>query len=119
MADDTEIFPNPEPLKHPQSHYWKTTKKGRVIEGWVVTKNREGRTVRRVELVDPETGERTRKRVKRFERMPALVRIASGGTRMEGPRARDEVVVQEDGGEEGQGVAEGKRKKNWKKCVVM
>ncbi|OBT93035.1 hypothetical protein VE01_08578 [Pseudogymnoascus verrucosus] len=97
----------PEPLHHPHNHYWKTTKKGRIIENWVLTKDSEGKTVRNVDLVNPKTGKRKRKKVRRYDRLPALVRIASGGARME----RGDVEEDEEG--------EGEGKKRKKQCVVM
>lgn len=108
-----------ETLKHSHSHYWKTTKKGRIIENWVLAKDSDGKTVRKVDLVHPSTGARRRKRVRKFDKMPALVRIASGGARMEGGKGNGE---DEDegkvGGEDGDGEGEGKKKKK-NKCVVM
>ncbi|OBT90793.1 hypothetical protein VE02_00609 [Pseudogymnoascus sp. 03VT05] len=105
---------DPEPLKHPHSHYWKTTKKGRIIENWVLTKDSKGKTVRSVDLVHPKTGARKRKRVRRYDKLPALMRIASGGARMEGGEGKDKG---DDVDEDGDG--EGKRKKKKKGCVVM
>ncbi|OBT70429.1 hypothetical protein VE03_00231 [Pseudogymnoascus sp. 23342-1-I1] len=105
---------DPEPLKHSHSHYWKTTKKGRIIENWVLTKDSEGKTVRKVDFVNPKTGARKRERVTKFDKVPALVRIASGGARIEGGKGKD------DGGEVKDDVeAEGEVKKRKKKCVVM
>ena len=115
MDPDSSAPSDPKPLKHPQSHYWTTTKKGRIVESWVLAKDSAGKTVRKVELVDPTTGARQRRRVKRFDKMPAMVRIASGGARIEAPRAEDK--VQEDADEDGDGV---RKRKKWKhKCVVM
>ncbi|OBT39831.1 hypothetical protein VE00_09103 [Pseudogymnoascus sp. WSF 3629] len=111
MDVNTDSPSDPEPLKHPHSHYWKTTKKGRIMEKWVLEKNSEGKTVRNVDLVHPKTGARKRKRVRRYDKLPALVRIASGGARMEGGKGKDKG---DDGEEDGEG--EGKKKK---KCVVM
>ncbi|OBT80626.1 hypothetical protein VF21_00526 [Pseudogymnoascus sp. 05NY08] len=109
----------PEPLKHPHSHYWKTTKKGSIIEKWVLEKNSEGKTVRNVDLVHPKTGTRKRKRVRRYDKLPALVRIASGGARVEGGEGKDGGGdLEEDGEEEGEGEGK-KKKKEKKKCVVM
>ncbi|ELR04969.1 hypothetical protein GMDG_00226 [Pseudogymnoascus destructans 20631-21] len=114
MDPDSAAPNKPEPLKHPRSHYWKTTKKGRIMEKWVLEKNSEGKTVRKVDLVHPKTGARKRKRVGRYDRLPALVRIASGGARMEGGEGNDKG---DDVEEDGEGEGEGKKKK--KKCVVM
>lgn len=80
----------------------------------MLAKDGEGNTVRKVDLVHPKTGARRRKRVRRFDKMPALVRIASGGARMEGGQGKDKEDVEEDV----EGDEEGKKKKR-KKCVVM
>lgn len=68
--------------------------------------------MRNVDLVHPKTGARKRKRIRRYDKLPALVRIASGGARMEGGKGKDKGDNVEEDGE-----GEGKKKK--KKCVVM
>ncbi|KFY13614.1 hypothetical protein V492_03176 [Pseudogymnoascus sp. VKM F-4246] len=116
MADPT-TREGPEPIKHRLGHYFKTTKKGRVIENWVLIKDSEGKITRKIDLVDPKTMSRKRKRVRKFDKMPALVRIASGGARIGGGKGKGE--GEGDGVEEGaEGVAEDKVKTKMK-CVVM
>jgi hypothetical protein len=109
MDADSIAPAGPEPLKHPHSHYWKTTKKGRIIENWVLSKDSDGKAVHMVDLVHPKTGERRRKTIRK---VPALVRIASGGARVEGRKAKDRDNAEEDGEREGE-------EKKKKKCVVM
>ncbi|KFY19449.1 hypothetical protein V493_07957 [Pseudogymnoascus sp. VKM F-4281 (FW-2241)] len=113
MDANTPTPAGPEPLKHPLYHYWKTTKKGRIIESWVMAKDSEGKTLWMVDLVNPKTGARKRKIIRKIS---GLVRIASGGARMEGGEVKNE------GGEAGEGEeeeGERKKKKKKKKCVVM
>ncbi|KFY84797.1 hypothetical protein V500_08974 [Pseudogymnoascus sp. VKM F-4518 (FW-2643)] len=114
MDADSAAPADPETLKHSHSHYWKTTKKGRIIENWVLAKDSDGKTARKVDLVHPKTGARKRKRVRKFDKMPALVRIASGGARMERGGVKDNGAVEEDGEGEGE-----EKKKKKMKCVVM
>ena len=114
MDASTATPAGPEPLKYPLYHYYKTTRKGRIIENWVLAKDSEGKTLWMVDFVDPKTGARERNRIRKFDKMPALVGIASGGARMEvGTKKNGGDEKEEDGGGEG----EGKMKK--KKCVVM
>ena len=68
------------------------------MEKWVLEKNSEGKTVWNVDLVHPKTGARKRKRVRRYDKLPALVRIASGGARMEGGEGKDKRDDVDSGG---------------------
>lgn len=114
----------PEPLKHSHGHYWKTRPRGYIMERWVVGRDEGGRIVHQVELVDRRTGERQRKKVRRYEKLPTLLKIAGGGgmaairkpAKMEGEmegEASDE-ATEWDGEGRGENVKKGKRK-----CHVM
>jgi len=96
------------------------------MERFVLEKDANGKTRPCMDIVDPKTGERRREKVRRYEKLPGMIKVAAGIAGAPPPRKKK--AIGGDGGE-GSEVAEseeseGKKRKKKKKigkgkCGVM